>query len=116
MDAQTHDRHPYSLWPLIELPRQRWHEFRRGTVRDTSLALLSHVTSVDADGRTVGLYYAHVCEVVRALHPGAKTSVASLRWYVGHCRDGELEADLPRARPRSPALHPLSDGLTRAAR
>jgi hypothetical protein len=114
MDADTHTRRePKTRWPRAELPRSRWQEFRRSTVRDTALALLSYVALVDGDGRTVGLPYTHVCEVVRALRPGARTTVRQLRWYVGRCLDGQFEADLPRARPRSPMHHPLSDGKIR---
>ena len=91
-------------WPRVELPRRRWGEFRRETVKGTAPALLSHVATVSGCGRTVGLPYAHVREVVRALHPGARTSSACLRWYVGLARDGaaNYEADLPQVRPRSP--------------
>lgn len=91
-------------WPTVELPRRRWQEFRRRTVRDTSLALLSHVAAVGDCGRTVGLSYAHICEVVRALHPGAETSPACLRWYASKVRDGDpaFVAELPQARPRPP--------------
>ncbi len=95
-------------WPRVELPRSRWREFKRDTVRDTGFALLSHVALTDEDGRTVGLHYAHVCEVVRTLHPDARTTVPCLRWYVGHALDGDFEAELPQARPRSPANHPLN--------
>lgn len=98
-------------FPLVEVPRSRWEEFRRDTVKATSLALLEHVAGLAPCGRTYGLHYAHVCEVVRALHPGAATSPACLRWYVGLARDGDplFRADLPRARPRSPEGHPLGE-------
>lgn len=94
-------------WPSVELPRPRWTEFRRGTIKDTSLALLSYVAAVSDCGRTVGLSYAHVFEVVRALHPGARTSSACLRWYVGRANDGDPDfaADLPQVRPRSAVGH-----------
>ena len=92
-----------SRWPIVELPRSRWDEFRHETVKDTSLALLSHVAAVADCGRTVGLSYAHISEIVRALRPGARTSSACLRWYVGHSNDGDPDfaADLPQVRPRS---------------
>ena len=98
-------------WPAVALPRSRWGDFRCGTIKETSLALLSHVAGVGECGRTYGLDYAHVCEVVRALHPGARTSPACLRWYVGRALEGDpgFAADLPRARPRSPMEHPLGE-------
>lgn len=105
MSKQRQER---TRWPRIELPPERWRDFGRRTVVETSLALLSHVALVDGDGRSVGLPYTHICEVVRALHPGARTTVPCLRWYVGHVMEGEFEATLPQAQSRSPANHPLN--------
>ena len=94
---------PGRPFPWVELPRSRWHEFRRRTVRETSLALLSHVAGVADCGRTFGLGYSHACEVVRTLHPRAETTPACLRWYVSRVREGDpgFVARLPQARPRS---------------
>lgn len=94
--------------PWVELPRERWVEFRRATVVDTSLQLIHHVACVSECGRTVGLGYAHIAEIVRALHPGARTGPESLRWYKGHAFEGDERFALPGR--RLPQLRPRFAG------
>ena len=60
----------------------------------------------DVDGRSVGLKYMEVLNVIQEEFPEASTSVACLRWYVVHLRMDANDLglpwpDLPQIRPRA---------------
>lgn len=93
-------------FPQIDLPRERWPDFRRRTIAQTAVELLHHVAYTSDCGRTVGLCHSHVAEVVRALHPGARTTPHSIRWYRSRIAEGDPDfaldgRQLPWARPKS---------------
>lgn len=90
------------------------------TIRDASLALLCRVSyyedktkkssplnRVDPSNplaRSVGLPYNYIVEAVRTQFPGAKTSLACLRWYCVKVRVNEhgfTGYQLPQRRPRA---------------
>ena len=60
----------------------------------------------DEDGRSIGLKYKEVLEIIQQEFPEASTSVACLRWYVVHLRMDANDLglpwpDLPQIRPRA---------------
>lgn len=90
------------------------------TIRDAALALLCQVAyyedknkkpspdnRVDASSKTarsVGLPYSQIVEAVKTQFPGAKTSLACLRWYCVKVRVNEhgfTGYTLPQRRPRA---------------
>jgi len=90
------------------------------TIRDAALALLCQVSyyedktrkpapdnRVDATAKTarsVGLPYSLIVEAIRTQFPGAKTSLACLRWYCVKVRVNEHGFTgyvLPQRRPRA---------------
>lgn len=60
----------------------------------------------DEDGRSIGLKYKEVLEIIQEEFPEASTSVACLRWYMVHLRMDANDLglpwpDLPQIRPRA---------------
>jgi hypothetical protein len=60
----------------------------------------------DADGRSVGMKYNEVLEILRVEFPEASTSVACLRWYIVHLKTDANDLglpwpNLPQVRPRA---------------
>lgn len=98
---------------VIELVRRQNRRLGR-TVRRRALELLEQRIKdpatgkpmTDEDGRTIGLKYREVLEIIQSEFPEASTSVACLRWYVVHLRMDANDAglpwpDLPQIRPRA---------------
>lgn len=83
------------------------------TIRRRALALLEErikgpdgLPMRDEDGRSVGLKYIEVLNIIKGEFPEASTSVACLRWYIVHLKieandQGLPWPDLPQKRPRS---------------
>ena len=97
---------------VIERIRRQNRRLGR-TVRRRALELLEMrikgpdgLPMVDEDGRSIGLKYKEVLEIILKEFPEASTSIACLRWYVVHLR---MEAndlglpwpDLPQIRQRA---------------
>ena len=61
------------------------------------------VTAEHEKAGSVGYSYGYILQRIYETLPGAKTSVACLRWYCSKVRDGAkgYEGTLPRRRPRS---------------
>jgi hypothetical protein len=64
------------------------------------------------DGRTLGLTYTEILQILAREFPEASTTVACLRWYVVHirgdARDEGLDwPDLPQIRPRAKKPKPV---------
>lgn len=97
---------------LIEAIRRQNRRLGR-TVRRRALELLEARVKgpdgrpmTDQDGRSIGLKYKEVLEIIQQEFPEASTSVACLRWYVVHLRmdandEGKPWPDLPQIRPRA---------------
>ncbi len=97
---------------VIELIRRQNRRLGR-TVRRRALELLEMRIKgpdgrpmTDEDGRSIGLKYREVLEIIQAEFPEASTSVACLRWYVVHLRMDANDLglpwpDLPQIRPRA---------------
>jgi hypothetical protein len=97
---------------LIELIRRQNRKLGK-TIRHRALVLLEErikgldgLPMRDEDGRSVGLKYIEVLDIIRAEFPEASTSVACLRWYIVHLKidandQGLPWPDLPQKRPRS---------------
>ena len=62
----------------------------------------------DEDGRSIGLKYKEVLEIIQEEFPEASTSVACLRWYVVHLRMGANDLGLPW--PDLPQIRPCAKG------
>lgn len=102
---------PTREW-LIEALRRQNRRLGR-TVRRRALELLEARVKgsdgrpmTDQDGRSIGLKYKEVLEIIQQEFPEASTSVACLRWYVVHLRmdandEGKPWPDLPQIRPRA---------------
>ena len=105
--------------PQCEVRSELVHRIRRQnrglgrTIRHRALQLLEArikgsdgMPMVDEDGRSVGLKYLEVLDILRSEFPEASTSVACLRWYIVHLKidandQGLPWPDLPQRRPRS---------------
>lgn len=97
---------------VIELIRRQNRRLGR-TVRRRALELLEMRIKgpdgrpmTDEDGRSIGLKYKEVLEIIQQEFPEASTSVACLRWYVVHLRMDANDLglpwpDLPQIRPRA---------------
>lgn len=92
-----------------ELARHPWAPFWRPASRHTCALLLEHTLGTNGYGRTVGLMYSRILDVLAELRPGDRTSPATLRWYAVQMRAGDLpdetgrsyERALPQYRPHS---------------
>lgn len=105
---------PSREW-LIEAIRRQNRRLGR-TVRRRALELLEARVKgpdgrpmIDQDGRSIGLKYKEVLEIIQQEFPEASTSVACLRWYVVHLRmdandEGKPWPDLPQIRPRAKGI------------
>lgn len=97
-------------WLINEIRRQnrmlgrsikrRAHELLIDKSRDTNGNFRSF------DGRSVGLMYNEIIDILNTEFPEASTSVACLRWYVVHMRQEANEQglpwpELPQIRPRA---------------
>lgn len=67
------------------------------SIRSVAEGLLMQVSYSDMDKRPYGLSYEEVLAEIKKQFPNAKTTVACLRWYVVHMRDGGQKVP---ARPR----------------
>ena len=55
------------------------------------------------DGRNVGIPYTEILATIKEQFPGAKTTVACLRWYAVHMRERDIRVtNRPRATPTAP--------------
>lgn len=71
-------------------------------IRVEAEKLLLEVVEVDEDKRPWGHSYEYILTTLLAQFPGAKTTVACLRWYAVHMRErGEKVPNRPRATPKS---------------
>lgn len=96
---------------FIEAIRRQNRRIGR-TVRRRALELLEArvkgtdgLPMTDVDGRSIGLKYKEVLDIIHKEFPEASTSVACLRWYVVHLRMDANDLgipwpDLPQIRPR----------------
>ena len=96
-----------------ELPSKlrghRWAAFWRPASRHTCALLLEHTVGTNGYGRSVGLTYSTILDVLAELRPDDRTSPATLRWYAVQMRAGDLldesgrayERALPQYRPHS---------------
>lgn len=117
MEALTetfgHNDPQASKLEVIELIRRQNRRLGR-TVRRRALELLEQrikdpvtgLPQTDADGRSIGLKYKEVLQIIQQEFPEASTSVACLRWYVVHLRMDANDLglpwpDLPQIRPRA---------------
>lgn len=86
-----------------------WAPYWRPASRHACALLLEHTVGVNGYGRTVGLTYARILEVLAELRPQDRTSPATLRWYGVQMRAGDLpdeegrfhERSMPQYRPHS---------------
>jgi hypothetical protein len=97
---------------FIEAIRRQNRRLGR-TVRRRALELLearvkgeNGLPMTDVDGRSIGLKYKEVLDIIHGEFPEASTSVACLRWYVVHLRMDANDLgipwpDLPQIRPRA---------------
>ena len=97
---------------FIEAIRRQNRRIGR-TVRRRALELLEArvkgadgMPMTDVDGRSIGLKYKEVLDIIHEEFPEASTSVACLRWYVVHLRMDANDLgipwpDLPQIRPRA---------------
>lgn len=93
----------------VELTGHPWAPFWRPASRHTCALLLEHPLGTNGYGRTVGLRYSEILDVLAELRPGDRTSAATLRWYAVQMRAGDLpdetgrsyERALPQYRPHS---------------
>jgi hypothetical protein len=70
------------------------------SIRSVAEHLLLEVVALDEDKRKVGHSYQTILEKISTQFPGAKTSVACLRWYAVHMRErGVMPPTRPRAKP-----------------
>lgn len=67
------------------------------SIRSVAEEILMRVAYHDEDNRPFGLPYEEVLAEIKKEFPNAKTTVACLRWYVVHMRDGGKKVP---ARPR----------------
>lgn len=67
------------------------------SIRSVAEEILMRVAYHDLDKRPFGLPYEEVLAEIKKEFPNAKTTVACLRWYVVHMRDGGKKVP---ARPR----------------
>lgn len=99
---------------LVELIRRQNLRLGRHIKARSHELLMARAKDADGNpkkdpyGRSVGLSYTEILEVLAEEFPEASTSPACLRWYVVHMRDdankeGKPWPDLPQVRPRSPA-------------
>ena len=75
---------------------------RPATIKDSACRLLCKFPRVE-NGQTIGYSYAEVLKMLRAIHPTARTSNGSLRWYATQIRqqaEGFEGYTLPDCRPR----------------
>lgn len=70
---------------------------RGPSIRAVAEGLLLTVTGIDGNGRKVGIPYDEIIATIKAQFPGAKTTVACLRWYAVHLRERDI---MPPNRPR----------------
>lgn len=86
-----------------------WAPYWRPASRHTCALLLEHTVGVNGYGRTVGLRYSEILDILAELRPGDRTSPATLRWYGVQMRAGDLadergrfhERLMPQYRPHS---------------
>lgn len=105
---------------VIELIRRQNRRLGR-TVRRRALELLEQrikdpvtgLPQTDEDGRSIGLKYREVLEIIQAEFPEASTSVACLRWYVVHLRMDANDLGLPW--PDLPQIRPRAKGAKKEA-
>lgn len=71
-------------------------------IRVEAEKLLLEVVETDEDKRPWGHSYEYILNTLLAQFPGAKTTVACLRWYAVHMRErGEKVPNRPRANPKA---------------
>lgn len=71
-------------------------------IRVEAEKLLLEVVKTDEDKRPWGHSYEYILSTLLAQFPGAKTTVACLRWYAVHMRErGEKVPNRPRANPKA---------------
>ena len=71
-------------------------------IRVEAEKLLLEVVKTDEDKRLWGHSYEYILSTLLAQFPGAKTTVACLRWYAVHMRErGEKVPNRPRANPKA---------------
>lgn len=71
-------------------------------IRVEAERLLLEVVKTDEDKRPWGHSYEYILSTLLAQFPGAKTTVACLRWYAVHMRErGEKVPNRPRANPKA---------------
>ncbi len=71
-------------------------------IRVVAEQLLLEVVTHDEDKRPWGHSYEYILSTLLAQFPGAKTTVACLRWYAVHMRErGEKVPNRPRANPKA---------------
>lgn len=102
------------LQPLVSKPAEPTEKPKRAkkdpaekkekgpVIRVEAEKLLLEVVDVDEDKRPWGHSYEYILTTLLAQFPGAKTTVACLRWYAVHMRErGEKVLNRPRATPKS---------------
>lgn len=85
-------------------PTKKEKKEKGPVIRVEAEKLLLEVVDHDEDKRPYGHTYEYVLNKLREMFPGAKTTVACLRWYAVHMRErGERVPNRRRAAPNTAA-------------